>query len=116
MRGAVKELKEIVFTELSAFVEEAEERGFVTSEAIEEFVVEQDLGEDELLELRGELERREIRIDEASAEDELDLSYDVWSGGGAGSFSFSFSCSSARTSIPRRSSSLKSASVSSASS
>src|SRR5947209_2132173 len=81
MRGAVNELKDMVFTELSAFVEEAEERGFVTSEAIEEFVVEHDLGEDELLELRGELERREIRIDEASAEGELDLSYDVTAGG-----------------------------------
>jgi RNA polymerase primary sigma factor len=81
MRGAVSELKEMVFTELSAFVEEAEERGFVTNEAIEEFVLEHDLGEDELLELRADLERREIRVDEANAEGELDLSFDVTAGG-----------------------------------
>src|SRR5947207_4336660 len=81
MRGAVSELKEMVFTELSAFVEEAEERGFVTSEAIDELVLEHDLGEDELLELRADLERREIRIDEASADGDLDLSFDVTAGG-----------------------------------
>jgi RNA polymerase primary sigma factor len=87
----VEELKEMVFTELSAFVEEAEERGFVTNEAVEDFVLEHDLDEDELLELRADLERREVRVVESQGQDEqsaaaavedgLDLSFDVTAGG-----------------------------------
>src|SRR5919204_2793879 len=77
-RGEVKQLKEMLFSELSAFVEEAEERGFVTSEALEDLALEHDLDEDEVLELRADLERREIRIDETSTDDdELDLSFDL---------------------------------------
>src|SRR3954452_8484814 len=76
----------MVFTELSTFVDAGEERGFVTSEAIEDFVLEHDLGEDELLDLRAELERREIKVHEAGADDEpadsgLDLSFDAMAGG-----------------------------------
>jgi RNA polymerase primary sigma factor len=81
----VKELKEIVLTDLSAFVEEAEEKGFVTDEALEELALEHELSEDEVLELRADLERREVRIQEADADeaddDDLDLSFDVTAGG-----------------------------------
>src|SRR5436309_2310382 len=81
----------MVFSELAAFVEEAEERGFVTNEAVDDFVLDHDLDEEELLELRADLERREVRVVEAqgqdeqsaaaAAEDGLDLSFDVTAGG-----------------------------------
>ena len=54
----MEELKELAFDGLTAFVEEAEERGFVTDEALEELVLEHELDEDEALELRADLERR----------------------------------------------------------
>ena len=83
----MEELKELILDELTVFVEEAEERGFVTDEALEELVLQHELDEDDVLELRADLERREVRLVETRAEDEpegddaLDLSFDVTSGG-----------------------------------
>ena len=87
----MEELKELAFDGLTAFVEEAEERGFVTDEALEELVLQHELGEDEVLELRADLERREVRVvdtrpdgepnEEGAGDDELDLSFDPTAGG-----------------------------------
>src|SRR5438270_12880919 len=64
--------------EFAPFLDEAEEQGFVTKVELEAL----ELDEDELLELRAELEARGVRLDdEAEAEEELDLSFDVTAGG-----------------------------------
>ncbi|PWU25488.1 MAG: RNA polymerase sigma factor RpoD [Candidatus Rokuibacteriota bacterium] len=70
-------------SELSTFLDQAEEHGHVTTSALEALAVQLDLAEDELEQLHGELEARGVQVDdEATAEEEeLDLSFDPTAGG-----------------------------------
>jgi RNA polymerase primary sigma factor len=58
----VRNLTNIVETPLPAFFEEAEEQGMITEEELEAFALEHDLDDDELIEVRGELEARSIEV------------------------------------------------------
>ena len=54
----------MVETPLRSFLDEVEERGAVTEEELEAFASEHDLDTDELAELRGELDAREIDVED----------------------------------------------------
>ena len=72
----------MLITEFTPFLEEADEHGFIAQTALNAFAQLHDLDEDELLELRAELDARGVSIEaEDSAEDELDLSFDATAGG-----------------------------------
>jgi RNA polymerase primary sigma factor len=58
----VRDLTNVVETPLSAFLEEAEERGTITEDELEALALEHDLDADELSEVRAELEARAIEI------------------------------------------------------
>jgi RNA polymerase primary sigma factor len=68
---------------VTAFVEGAEEDGLVSEAALEALAIEEDLDEDELAGIRTELETRGVRVGkEDGAEDrDLDLSYDPTAAG-----------------------------------
>jgi RNA polymerase primary sigma factor len=72
----VIQLSNIVETPFRAFLEEVEERGTTTEEELEAFALEHDLDEDELVELRAELDAREVEIDAQPARDERHLPAD----------------------------------------
>jgi RNA polymerase primary sigma factor len=71
--------------EMSLFLSEAEEHGFVSERSLEEVALEHDLDEDGVAQLRADLEERGIRIDHADADEteqpELDLSFELGAGG-----------------------------------
>jgi RNA polymerase primary sigma factor len=58
----VRKLTTITETTLAAFVEEAEERGAIAEEELEALVLEHDLDPDDLVELRLELETRDVEL------------------------------------------------------
>jgi RNA polymerase primary sigma factor len=64
----VSELTTIAETRLSAYLEEAEERGAVTEQELEVFAQEHDLDADELVDLRAELAARGVEVEEDEAE------------------------------------------------
>ncbi len=75
-----------VFTaDLGAFLDAAEDDGFVTESALEALAAEHELEEDEVAALRAELEARAVRIEDVPSDDdgerELDLSFDVTADG-----------------------------------
>jgi RNA polymerase primary sigma factor len=75
-----------VIAETTAFLEDAEEQGFVEQRALDAFAHEHELDEDELLELRAELEGRGVHVEDESEgepaeEAELDLSFDLTAAG-----------------------------------
>jgi RNA polymerase primary sigma factor len=80
----VKELTETLTVDLTAFISEAEDQGFVSEPALEAFALEHDLDAEEMLQLRADLEERGIRLEEEDVEDreepELDLSVDTVGG------------------------------------
>jgi RNA polymerase primary sigma factor len=81
----VKELTETLNIDLTPFLADAEERGSVNEQELEELALEHDLDADELGQIRAEIEERGLRIEESDADDgdeaELDLSFDVALGG-----------------------------------
>jgi RNA polymerase primary sigma factor len=79
----VTELIEIATLDLTPLLNEAEDRGFVSERALEAFALEHDLDAEELAQLRADLDERGLAPDEAedAEEPELDLSYDVATGG-----------------------------------
>jgi RNA polymerase primary sigma factor len=79
-----------VIPELEAFLEDAEELGLVTVDALEALAQEHDLDEDEAAGLRAELEARGVRVEEQEKDETaqapsddgaLDLSFDVTAAG-----------------------------------
>ena len=60
----MRHLTNIVETPVSAFIEEAEERGATTEEDLEAFALEHDLEPEELVEIRAELDVRAVEIEE----------------------------------------------------
>ncbi len=72
--------------DVGAFLDRAEEDGFVSEVALEALAVEHDLDEDEIATLRDEMDALGIRIadeesDDDGAEGDLDLSFDPVAGG-----------------------------------
>lgn len=61
----MRTLTNIIETPLQAFLEDADERGRITSDELESFALEYDVDAEELAELRAELEAREIEIEGA---------------------------------------------------
>jgi RNA polymerase primary sigma factor len=68
-------------SDLIAFLDDAEEDGFVAGATLEALALEHDLDADDLYRLRAELEARDIRVEDADDEPELDLSYEPTAGG-----------------------------------
>ncbi len=68
-------------SDLIAFLDHAEEDGFVAEATLEALALEHDLDADDLDRLRAELEARDVRVDDADDEPELDLSYEPTAGG-----------------------------------
>ena len=60
--GSEKNLSTLLETVVPAFLEEAEENASIEEAALEAFALEHDLDEEELAELRAELEAREVEI------------------------------------------------------
>jgi RNA polymerase primary sigma factor len=63
----VRNLSTILDAPAAKLLEEAEERGTIEESALEAFAVEHDLGDEELVTLRSELEAREVEIVAAAA-------------------------------------------------
>jgi RNA polymerase primary sigma factor len=61
-KGSEKNLSTLLETAVPAFLEEAEENATIEEAALEAFALEHDLDEEELAELRAELEAREVEI------------------------------------------------------
>jgi RNA polymerase primary sigma factor len=77
----LKEQTTVFATDLSSFLERADDDGFVAEAALEALALEHELDEDEIAALREEVEARGIRIgdeddEEGAAAGELDLSFD----------------------------------------
>ena len=82
----MRELTNVLTTDLASFLDGAEEGGFVNEAALEALALEHDLGEEEPRALRAELEARGVRIEDENGGDgaeerELDLSVDLTAGG-----------------------------------
>ena len=77
----MRTLSTVPTSDLIAFLDDAEEDGFVTGAALEALALEHDLDADELDRLRADLEARDVRIEDAEDEPELDLSYEPTAGG-----------------------------------
>src|SRR6188472_2856832 len=60
--GSVKKLSNVLELAVPAFLEEAEENASIEETALEAFALEHDLDEEELAEVRAELEAREVEI------------------------------------------------------
>jgi RNA polymerase primary sigma factor len=77
----MKELTEYQMTEFTAFLDEAEEQGFVEQSTLEALARANELDEDDVAELRAALEGRGVQIDgdadEEPDDDVLDLSFDA---------------------------------------
>jgi RNA polymerase primary sigma factor len=65
----VRSLTNIVETPVSAFIEEAEERGATTEDELEALAVEHDLEAEELVQIRAELDARAVEIEERPPRD-----------------------------------------------
>jgi RNA polymerase primary sigma factor len=80
----MKELTELQISEFKPFLEEVEEVGFVEQSALDSLAHAHDLDEDELVELRAELEARGVHIHEEGEEadqEAVDLTFDATAGG-----------------------------------
>jgi RNA polymerase primary sigma factor len=83
----LRDLTNVLTTDLAPFLDGVEDDGFVTAAALEAVALEHDLDEDEATALRAELEARGVRIEDETAADaaeerELDLSFDLTAAGG----------------------------------
>src|SRR5690242_7947537 len=76
-------MTELLNHDRAAFLEEAEEQEIVEEAVLQAYALAHELDEEELLELRTELETRGVRIESEAEEDEpkLDLSFDVTAAG-----------------------------------
>jgi RNA polymerase primary sigma factor len=81
----VKELTELLNHDRAGFLDEAEEQEIVEEGVLHAYALAHELDDEELQELRSELEARGVRIESEEAEEEgepkLDLSFDVTAAG-----------------------------------